>query len=71
VAVTPASHLARDIPGYLHNIENHHTTLGKLNAKYHIVSRLQKLLEANGASVNTVLGAGKVALDSSGPSCWW
>lgn len=63
VAITQASNLARDIPGYLHNIENHHTTLGKLNAKYHIVSRLQKLLKGNGASVNTVLGAGKVALD--------
>jgi predicted PurR-regulated permease PerM len=66
VAVTQASNLARDIPGYLHNIENHHTTLGKLNTKYHIVSRLQKLLEGNGASVNTVLGAGKVALDLLG-----
>ncbi|HEX4009513.1 MAG TPA: AI-2E family transporter [Solirubrobacteraceae bacterium] len=66
VAVTQAGNLARDIPGYLHNIENHHSTLGKLNAKYHIVSRLQKLLEGNGGSVNTVLGAGKVALDLLG-----
>jgi predicted PurR-regulated permease PerM len=63
VAVTQAGNLARDIPGYLHNIQNHHTTLGKLNAKYHIVNRLQKLLQGHGGSINTVLGAGKVALD--------
>jgi len=66
VAVTQAGNLARDIPGYLHTIENHHTTLGKLNAKYHIVNRLQRLLQGNGGSVNTVLGAGKVALDLLG-----
>ena len=66
LAVTQASHLANDVPHYLRILKNRHTTLGKLNYKYHIVSRLQKVLEGNGASVNTVIGAGKVALDLLG-----
>ena len=66
VAVTQASHLAKEVPGYLHTIENHHTTAGKLNAKYHIVSRLQKLLQGNGTSFGAVVGVGKVVLDLVG-----
>jgi predicted PurR-regulated permease PerM len=66
LAVTQASHLASDVPNYLRSLRNHHTPLGKLNTKYHIVSRLQKVLEGNGSSFGTVLGAGKVALDLLG-----
>jgi predicted PurR-regulated permease PerM len=63
LAITQASHLANEIPGYLRSLKNHHTTLGKLNFKYHIVSRLEKVLSGGGASFKTVLGAGEVALD--------
>jgi predicted PurR-regulated permease PerM len=66
LAVTEASHLAKDIPGYLSSLKNHHTTIGKLNFKYHIVARLQKLLKGNGSSFNTVLGGGKVVVDLVG-----
>jgi predicted PurR-regulated permease PerM len=66
LAVTQASHLASDVPHYLHTLNNRHTQLGKLNAKYHIVTRLQKVLEGNGSSVGTVVGAGKVAVDLLG-----
>lgn len=65
LAVTQASHLAKDIPTYLNSLKNHHSTIGKLNYKYHIVSRLQKLLEGNG-SFKTVLGGGEVVLDLIG-----
>jgi predicted PurR-regulated permease PerM len=66
VVVTQTSHLAADVPRYLHSLENRRTTVGKLNAKYHIVGRLQKLLEGGGTSLGTVLGAGKVALNLLG-----
>jgi predicted PurR-regulated permease PerM len=66
LAVTQASHLARDAPHYLNSLKNRHTTLGKLNFKYHIVSRLQQVLRGNGTSFNTVLGAGMVAVDLLG-----
>ncbi len=62
LAVTQASHLAKEIPGYLRSIENHHTELGKLNAKYHIVSRLQKLAEGD-TSVGMIVGAGEFILN--------
>jgi predicted PurR-regulated permease PerM len=66
LAVTQASHLASEIPGYLNSLKNRHTTIGKLNYKYHIVSRLQKLLQGNGSSFKTVLGAGEVVVDLVG-----
>jgi predicted PurR-regulated permease PerM len=66
LAVTQASHLAKDIPGYLGSLNNRHTTIGKLNFKYHIVSRVQKLLKGNGSSFKTVLGGGKVVVDLIG-----
>ena len=66
LAVTQASHLASEIPGYLNSLKDRHTTIGKLNFKYHIVSRLQKLLEGNGSSFKTVLGAGEVVVDLVG-----
>ena len=66
LAVTQASHLANAIPTYLHKLPNRHSTIGKLNYKYHIVSRLQKVLKGNGSSFKTVLGGGKVVVDLIG-----
>jgi predicted PurR-regulated permease PerM len=65
LAITQASHLASKMPGYLNTLKNHHTTFGKLNYKYHIVSRLQKLLQGN-ASFNAVLSGGKIVVDLVG-----
>ncbi len=66
LAVTQASKLANEIPGYLKSLNNHHTTLGKLNFKYHIVSHLQKVLQGNGTSFKTVLGAGEIVVNLVG-----
>jgi predicted PurR-regulated permease PerM len=63
VIATQASHLANAIPRYLHQLNNPHTQLGKLNAKYHVERDIQRLLRGNGASVGTVVGVGKVVLD--------
>ena len=62
VLVTQATHLANNIPHYLHVLQNKHTELGKLNAKYHIVRSIQKLLKGS-ASFKTALGVGKIVLD--------
>ncbi len=61
VISTQASKLAEEIPHYLHTLNNHSTTLGKLNAKYHLVSGLQNLLHGGG-SFDSALGVGEVLL---------
>jgi len=62
VVVTQATHLADALPSYLRSLNHSTGTLGHLNSRYHIVSRLQKLLRGGGASFGTVLGIGKVVL---------
>jgi predicted PurR-regulated permease PerM len=62
VLVTQATHFANHVPQYLHSLKNQHTTLGKANTKYHIVTRVQKLLRGEG-SFGAVVGVGKVVLD--------
>jgi predicted PurR-regulated permease PerM len=62
VLVTQATHLADHIPHYLRILNNKHNELGKLNAKYHIVRSIQKLLKGS-ASFSTAIGVGKVVLD--------
>jgi len=62
VVVTQATHLANELPHYLNSLNHSTGTLGRLNARYHIVSRLQKVLRGNGNSFGTVLGVGKVVL---------
>jgi predicted PurR-regulated permease PerM len=61
VVTTQATHLADSLPHYLHTLENRHTQLGKLNAKFHIVGGLQKALRGGG-SFNSALAEGKVLL---------
>jgi len=63
VVVAQASHLANELPHYLRTLQNRHTTLGRLNARYHVVSRLQQVLKGGSViSFGTVLGVGKVVL---------
>lgn len=60
-----ATTLVHQLPHYLHSLSNHNSELGKLNAKYHIESRLAKLLSGNGGSlVGGILGAGKLVLST-------
>ncbi len=66
VLVTQASALATELPHYLHILKNHNTTLGKLNARFHIVASLQRLVNggASSALAGGVLGVGKAILDA-------
>lgn len=68
VLVTETTRLANEIPSYLHSLNNHHTLLGKLNARYHIVSALQRFISKGGSAqiAGGVLGVGKVVLDLLG-----
>lgn len=55
--------LADQVPHYLRSLNNHHSTLGRLNAKYHLVSRLQKFISSGGSSLaNGAIGVGKAVL---------
>ena len=62
VLVSQATHLASELPHYLRSFNNHSTTLGRLNAKYHIVRSLQRLLNGH-TSFSTAIGVGKMVLD--------
>ena len=65
VLVTETTRLADHLPVYLHSLNNHHTFLGKLNARYHIVNALQKFVSKGGSSqlAGGVLGVGKVVVN--------
>jgi predicted PurR-regulated permease PerM len=65
VLVTQANVLAHQIPHYLHSLNNGKTTLGKLNRRYHLIARLQQLINKGGTSTlaHGVLGVGKAVFD--------
>jgi predicted PurR-regulated permease PerM len=57
--------LAKEIPTYLHQLQNHNSQLGKLNDKYHIQQKLTSLLNSKGSSlIGGVLGAGALVLST-------
>lgn len=62
VIVTQASLLANELPHYVRSLNSHSGTLGRLNARYHLTSALQKLLRGQGTSFGLVVGIGKVFL---------
>jgi predicted PurR-regulated permease PerM len=62
VFVTQAGVLANELPHYLRSLNKHSSTLGKLNARFHFASALQKLLRGHGTSFGAILGVGKVVL---------
>jgi predicted PurR-regulated permease PerM len=68
VIVSEATKLASELPTYLHSLKNHHTFLGKLNTRYHLVNAIQKFISKGGSSqiAGGVLGVGKVVLDLVG-----
>jgi predicted PurR-regulated permease PerM len=68
VLVKQATTLASDLPSYLHSLNNHNTFLGKVNARYHVVSAIQKFINKGGSSAiaGGVLGFGKIVLDLVG-----
>jgi predicted PurR-regulated permease PerM len=59
--------LVHEIPTYLHQLQNHNSQLGKLNAKYHIQQRITSLLSSKGSTlVGGVIGAGALVLSTAG-----
>ena len=60
-----ATTLAHALPTYLHRLQNHNSELGRLNAKYGIEQRLEKLVSGHGTSLaGGVLAAGKLVLST-------
>ncbi len=64
VLVTQVTHLVDNLPSYMSSLQAHSPTLGRLNARYHIVSKLQSLLNGGGSSSmrRGVLGLGKAVI---------
>ncbi len=56
-----ASNLSQELPRYLHDLDRHSHAFSKLDAKFHIVRGLQKLLQG-GSSFDSVVGLGKALL---------
>ena len=57
--------LAKQVPTYLHQLQNHNSELGKLNQKYQIQQKLTNLLTSKGSSViGGVLGAGALVIST-------
>jgi predicted PurR-regulated permease PerM len=62
-----ASALAAQLPHYAHSLQSHSSELGKLNDRYHLEQRLQKLVTSKGTTlISGLLGAGKVVLGALG-----
>ena len=58
--------LAHHMPQYLHALGDKHSELGRLNARYHVEARIQKLITSRGSSiVGGVLGAGEIVLGAA------
>jgi len=69
IAIPPltsqTSALIHQIPHYAHQLQNHNSELGKLNAKYHLQQRVTSLLSSKGSSlIGGVLGAGALVLST-------
>jgi predicted PurR-regulated permease PerM len=59
------STLINELPHYVHDLQNHSSTLGKLNDKYHIEQRVTSLLSTKGtALVGGVIGAGQIVIST-------
>src|ERR1700759_3250370 len=62
---TQTTALIHQIPTYVKQLQDHNSELGKLNAKYHLQTKLTDLLSSKGSSVlGGVLGAGELVLST-------
>jgi predicted PurR-regulated permease PerM len=58
--------LAKQVPTYVHQLQDHNSGLGKLNVKYHIQQRVTSLLTSKGSSlIGGVVGAGELVLSTA------
>jgi predicted PurR-regulated permease PerM len=60
VVLTQASVFATELPHYLRSLNNHNSTLGHLNARYHFAKALQRLLRGKDTSFGAVVGVGEL-----------
>jgi predicted PurR-regulated permease PerM len=57
--------LVHELPKYAHELQDHNSTIGKLNAKYHVQQRLSSLLSTKGTTlIGGVLGAGELVISA-------
>jgi predicted PurR-regulated permease PerM len=57
--------LIHNMPHYMHELQDHNSSLGRLNTKYHIQQRLTSVLSSKGGSlIGGVLGAGELVLSA-------
>jgi predicted PurR-regulated permease PerM len=62
---TEVTSLAHQLPHYAHELKNHNSELGKLNAKYGVEKRFQSLLSSKGSTLASgILGAGEVVFSA-------
>jgi predicted PurR-regulated permease PerM len=60
-----ATALVHAMPHYIHELENHNSALGRLNARYHIQQNLTQMLTTKGSTlVGGILGAGEIVLST-------
>lgn len=64
--VDQATTLAQHLPAYLHTLQSHNSTIGRLNQRFHLQQRLTGMLSGSGASsvLGGVLGAGQYVLSA-------
>jgi predicted PurR-regulated permease PerM len=59
------SALVNDMPKYVHELQSHNSTLGRLNARYHIERRVTGLLSSKGTTlIGGVVGAGELVISA-------
>jgi predicted PurR-regulated permease PerM len=59
------STLINEMPKYVHQLQDHSSTLGRLNDKYHIQQRVSSLLSTKGSAlVGGVIGAGQIVVST-------
>jgi predicted PurR-regulated permease PerM len=63
--VAQATQLSSKGPGYLKQLNDKHTLLGRLNLEYHVSDNLQRKVSGSGLSAGGVLHAGTVVLSAT------
>ena len=58
--------LVRSVPGWLQQLHDHHSALGRIEDRYHLVARAKQALGGDGGPgvLGGVLGAGRLLLDT-------
>ncbi|MFD0260070.1 AI-2E family transporter [Kitasatospora indigofera] len=58
--------LVRSVPGWLQQLHDHHSALGRIEDRYHLVARAKQALGGDGGPgvMGGVLGAGRLLLDT-------